>query len=103
MRGSITVLVCIVMLGLLASPGDALALRCGGSLVSVGDVRLEVAAKCGEPSEKTLYYEERKIGRSTRIVPVEVWIYNFGPQRFVYFLTFEKGKLVETRTGGYGY
>jgi hypothetical protein len=95
--------VCILLLVLLPGTMDGLALRCGTELVREGDIRSEVLAKCGEPTDRTLYYEEREIGRITRIVPIEVWIYNFGAQTFVHFLTFENGKLVGIQTGGYGY
>jgi hypothetical protein len=48
-------------------------------------------------------------GRCTTIVedsvevPVDAWTYDFGPQRFVRFLTFEHGKLIQIDSGGYGH
>jgi hypothetical protein len=94
----------IVLFGLtLVASGDAGALRCGSELVSEGDIRPEVLAKCGEPADRTVYYEKRRIGSVTRVVPVEVWTYNFGRQTFIHFLTFENGQLTGIQTGGYGF
>jgi Protein of unknown function (DUF2845) len=31
------------------------------------------------------------------------WTYNFGPTRFVYYLTFQEGKLIDITTGDYGH
>jgi hypothetical protein len=36
-------------------------------------------------------------------VPVEEWTYDFGPQRFIQFLTFEDGRLVRVQSGDYGH
>ena len=40
--------------------------------------------------------------RKTFVV-VEEWTYNLGPNRFTRILTFRNNKLVDIRTGGYGY
>ncbi|MCP4682629.1 MAG: DUF2845 domain-containing protein [Desulfobacterales bacterium] len=36
-------------------------------------------------------------------VTVAEWLYNFGPNRFVKTLVFENNRMVEIKTGGYGY
>ncbi|EKD40012.1 MAG: hypothetical protein ACD_75C00204G0001, partial [uncultured bacterium] len=36
-------------------------------------------------------------------VTTEEWVYNFGPDRFLYHLKFLDDRLVEIRTGEYGY
>jgi hypothetical protein len=94
--------IALAVLVLLAT-GEAAALRCGNELVSEGDIRPEVLAKCGEPADRTVYYEKRRVGSVTKIVPVEVWTYNFGRQTFIHFLTFENGQLTGIETGGYGF
>ena len=33
----------------------------------------------------------------------EVWTYNFGRTKFIYYLTFQSGELVRIESGGYGY
>jgi hypothetical protein len=90
--------------------------RCGGDLVYEGDARSRVLAKCGEPSDVThsvalraaapvLWRDGRPVYFSSGYVevPVEVWIYNRGPNDFMRQLRFEDGMLIEIRTLGYGY
>jgi hypothetical protein len=72
--------------------GRALAFYCGSRLVSVGDSKGEVAARCGKPASK----EGRPSGKG------EEWIYDFGPESLIQILTFKGGKLTEIKTGGYG-
>ena len=77
-------------------------------IVSPGDSMSDVAAKWGEPTWKETRQEEFKekidngLERKT-IVTTDEWTYNFGPNRFVRILTFKNSKLVDIRTGGYGY
>lgn len=104
----------VVILGLLAC-SPAFAFRCGNKLVAKGDSRSEVAAKCGEPTEVTSqrsvyrrpviwshgrpYY----IGEDFIEIPVESWIYNLGPNKFMRRVIFEDGIVAEIETLGYGY
>jgi hypothetical protein len=112
------------MLGALALSRDARAdsLSCDGRIVSTGDSRYEVKSVCGEPDDASQRVEYRTVrGRvsgpcrridgkitcsDTREQVVEVvideWIYDFGRNRFIEYLTFEQGKLVSIRTGSYG-
>jgi hypothetical protein len=101
---------------------------CDGKLISVGDTKYEVLGKCGEPdfidvrTEKRVkrdYYRElvplwdfnrystRQLYREPFLVVEEVvieeWTYNFGPTRFIRYLTFENGKLVNIVSGDYGF
>jgi hypothetical protein len=105
----------IVMLGLLtASPAFA-TLRCGSKIISEGDYRSEVAAKCGEPAEvitersvfrrPVIWTRGRPyfIGQDYIEVPVESWVYNFGPNKLMQRIRFEDGVVVEIETLGYGY
>jgi hypothetical protein len=92
---------------------DALAMRCGTRLVRIGDHKLDVLEKCGEPDSV-----ERRMGiRGSRLrhprgvleieqfeqVEIEEWIYNFGPRKFKQLLEFENGELKEIYDVGYGY
>jgi len=36
-------------------------------------------------------------------IPVDVWVYNLGPNKLMRRLRFEDGKLVDIETLGYGY
>ena len=105
----------IVIFGLLAASPSFAAFRCGSHLVSEGDLRSEVASKCGEPDDivnqrsvfrrPVIWTRGRPyyIGEDLIEVPVENWIYNLGPNKLMRKLTFEGGVLAEIETLGYGY
>jgi hypothetical protein len=103
-------------LGFLAcAPAYADTFRCGTQLLSEGDSRAEVAARCGEPTDvierRTVfrrpviwdYGRPMIVGEDFVEVPVEVWLYNLGPNKLMRRLTFEGGYVVEIETLGYGY
>lgn len=86
----------------------ALALRCHGKIVSIGDRKFYVREVCGKPT----YVEEHTYAlpsivfhphthtyteRTTYVVD-EVWTYDFGAGRLIYLLTFRHGKLVRIDT-----
>src|SRR5262245_40632794 len=97
-----------------ASPAFA-SLRCGTHLITEGDTRSEVAAKCGNPTEidqrtailrrPIVWLNGRpvSVGDNLIEVPVEVWVYNLGPSKLMRRLRFEDGLLVNIETLGYGY
>lgn len=107
----------------LSSSARADSLSCEGRIVSSGDSRYEVKAVCGEPDDASQRVEYRTArGRvagpctreggkircsQTREHVVEVvideWIYDFGRNRFIEYLTFEQGHLVSVRAGSYGH
>jgi hypothetical protein len=81
--------------------------ECGDRIISTGETKGEVLAKCGEPFYRTSYDEELReqfdeIHSRRVVVTVEEWTYNFGPQRFLRIITFRNGKVVDIRTGQYG-
>lgn len=81
--------------------------ECTEQLVSIGDSKTDVLARCGEPSLKDSHVEEtrEKLGDMEQkvFVTVEEWTYNLGPTRFVRILTFRNSRLTDIRTGNYGY
>jgi hypothetical protein len=99
----------------LASPAEASesSLRCEGGLVSPGDSKLDVLGKCGEPALRDSRTEERAsaaLDEHAQAVSgirisavVDDWTYNFGPQRFMYVVSLEGGKVVAIERAGYGY
>jgi NAD(P)H-hydrate repair Nnr-like enzyme with NAD(P)H-hydrate epimerase domain len=109
-------------LGILLGAGDAAAdgMRCGNRLVSKGDTTYAVRSRCGEPSDATRRVETRTERRRVRVacgrgdarcervqevsadVVIDEWVYDFGPQQFVRYLTFVDGKLFHVETGSYG-
>ena len=107
-------------LGFLAAPClgatavQADSLRCGSKLVSEDDTRAQVLAKCGEAADvqhssvwrvPLVWIGGRRIraGNDLIEVPVELWIYNFGPHKFMRRVRFEDGLVVDVETLGYGY
>ncbi len=97
---------------LISSP--AYAFRCGSKLVVEGDTRAQVRNKCGEPVEVThksilrapvYWFHGRLIEISSELVevPVEIWLYNLGPNKFMQRLRFEDGELIEIESLGYGF
>jgi hypothetical protein len=106
----------ILALGLtFAAASPAYAFRCGSKLIVEGATRSEVAAKCGDPTEidrrsailrrATVWIRGRPYfaGDSLIEIPVEIWIYNLGPNKLMRKLRFEDGVLVDIDTLGYGY
>ena len=104
----------VLVLGFLAS-AQALAFRCGTRLVSEGDTRSQVIAKCGDPSDvanqgsvfrRPVFWNHGRryyAGENFIEVPIETWVYNLGPNKLMRRLRFEGGVVVEITTLGYGY
>lgn len=97
---------------LLLNIQHAFALNCGKKLVELGDKKVEVLIKCGEPvleekwQEKVIVYHDfqRQIIKGKALhYDVEEWTYNFGSNRFLYFLRFVNGKLSNIEEGFRGY
>jgi len=114
----------LVVAGLsLSSSARADTLACEGRIVENGDSRYDVKSVCGEPDDAAQRVEYRTAsGRvagpcsrdgdkircsQTRERVIEVvideWVYDFGRNRFIEYLTFEQGHLVQVRTGKYGH
>ncbi|MCG6893018.1 MAG: DUF2845 domain-containing protein [Desulfobacteraceae bacterium] len=93
---AVTVVLCTA---LLVVPPAAFSLRCGSQIVERGDTKQRVYRACGEPD-----YQEvtgfQDIGRAT--VKIEIWFYDFGPQKFTQTLTFHGNRLVRIEAGDYG-
>jgi hypothetical protein len=90
-----------------AKEPEAASTGCGDRIISVGETKADVLAKCGEPFTKTSHQEalRQELDRSTSrtvFVTVEEWTYNFGPDRFMRVITLRNGKVTDIRTAGYG-
>lgn len=107
-------LLCAVLTSLLSAPAAADALRCGTRLVTEGDTRAQVEARCGTPVDITrrsrlaapiIWRHGRpyRVGDSAVEVVIEEWTYNLGPQRFMRRVRFEDGRVIAVETLGYGY
>jgi hypothetical protein len=106
----------ILALSLLASaPSYADDFRCGRRIVSDGDSRAEVLAKCGEPADvvtlKSVFHRPAiwsdgrpyYIGEDYMEIQVESWTYNLGPNKLMRRIRFEDGIVTDIETLGYGY
>src|SRR4051794_15666208 len=81
-------------------------MRCGDRLINTGDSTYDVKSRCGLPQDATQRVETRTERRRVRVpcgrgdarcdrvaevsadVVIDEWTYDFGPQRFVHYLTF---------------
>lgn len=95
-------------------PAQASTVRCGGRLIREGDAAAEVRARCGAPTDVTrteirkapiIWRDGRpyRLAGGDRLVPVETWIYNLGPNKFMRKLRIEDGIVVSIDTLGYGH
>jgi hypothetical protein len=87
------------------------ATRCDPSTIDEGDTKLELLATCGDPTMREAWEETRSsalsaAGTSEAVavtVVVELWTYDFGPNRFIRLYRIEDGRVTAVETGGYGY
>jgi hypothetical protein len=94
-----------------ATAASESSLRCAGGLVGLGDATIDLLGKCGAPALREPRVDEAWVafgggGSSVQrrvLLAVERWTYDFGPQRFLMFVTLEMGKVVGIERGGYGY
>jgi NADPH-dependent 2,4-dienoyl-CoA reductase/sulfur reductase-like enzyme len=113
MRRIVIVASVLQVILLAAAVGTVLALDCHGRLVVIGASPWEVKERCGEPSaieDGVKHLPQRAydpVSQATVyiLVPVQqsIWTYNFGSTRFLYYLTFQEGKLIDITTGDYGH
>jgi hypothetical protein len=82
-------------------PSVAMAgIRCGNRIIDTGTTSTEAAyrgATTGAPG-----HPNSVIGSGVEI-QIEVWTYNFGPDRLIERIWFEDGVVVNIESLGYGY
>jgi hypothetical protein len=98
-------------------------LSCQDRIVSTGSSTYDVQSLCGPPDFVDHRAEVRTFRRPVSVpcitpqgvgrciaymddsveVAIDEWTYDFGPQRFVRYLTFEQGRVIAIRAGGYGH
>ena len=110
-----------VLLGLAAPPAWADTMRCKNKLVTDGDTMYDVRSRCGEAVSQLHRVELRTVRQwvagpcrtndprscgqmveRTIEVAIDEWTYDFGPHRFVQYLTFEQGRLLTIVSGSKG-
>lgn len=115
MKSKIFTLVFVVL-----GVSPASAMYCGVNVINEGLTKFEVLQRCGPPTYADTVYESRLVTQNPTIsrplvgpgiampypgwreVPIDEWVYNFGPTQFMPQLIFEGGRLVEIRSLGYG-
>jgi len=106
----------ILIFAVINKPGNVFGWSCGREIVSVGDSKGRVLAKCGSP-ESSYVANEKQSGtfggrvrnhgyysgtyNSTTAV-TEVWVYNCGSSDYLYELRFEGDVLVGIQSVGDG-
>jgi hypothetical protein len=85
------------------APARAESLRCNGTIASVGDSRLSVLHKCGEPAMRDTYCAPAYFAHSLNLVPypvasafvpclpVDEWVYDRGPGHLMATVRFRYG------------
>ncbi len=79
-------------------------LRCKSGLIMIGESKLEVVSKCGEPASKDTV--ERRVppwSARPQYVTIEEWTYNFGPTDFIHVLEFQGSSLKAIKRGDRGF
>jgi len=107
----ITRISCIlIVILLLSTTSDATAsdFMCGSRIITTGEGKDDVFKKCGEASSVKVWEERiiRDLGSGLLVVEpvtIEEWEYNLGPNRFIRYLRFENGQLINIADGDYGY
>src|ERR1700736_2564858 len=108
-------LILVVILASISWDASAQAMECGNKLITRGDSIAKVATLCGNPAQ----VDRTSIVQSTSAsfvngqwvqsgggqveIPVEIWLYNFGPDKLMQQIRFEDGRVVKIETLDYGY
>jgi Protein of unknown function (DUF2845) len=79
-------------------PGVASAsMRCGSRLIDTGISSAEVSSFCGAPTQV-----DRVTGTGAD-VQIEIWTYNFGPDKLMERVRIENAVVVDIQSLGYGF
>lgn len=93
----------LFLIGLLLS-GSALAegsLRCGSSVISVGDTKTEMIMKCGSPvsSAPKTTVTENENGTKSVVQVGEILTMDMGKDKFMALVTVENGVITHVEDG----
>jgi len=79
------------------------SMRCRNGIVSIGDTVPDVIKKCGPPVFQDRREQAQGSRRSLEIITVDDWVYNFGPQEFMYQVIFKNGRVAKIESREHGY
>jgi hypothetical protein len=104
--------VACLALALLPALASADSMRCGSKVISEGDSIDRVLQYCGEPAERRRTYIVRQprfeVGSQEysfpgeEEVPVDLWTYDFGPNKLMMRVRMIAGEVDSIETLGYG-
>jgi hypothetical protein len=94
--------------------GIAQSVVCGGKIINEGVSQVEVSAKCGTPAQvdhhtRNLVAAVGAVSQPSYVVgtsddvDVDVWTYNFGPNKLMQRIWFEGGLVKRVESLGYGF
>lgn len=100
------IIILLIAFIFLSAYQEMYALRCGDHLIDVGDSKIKVLHNCGRPTildtiNNCVFMTKQH--RCTNTNSTVIWTYNFGPNQFVYVITFANNKVISIETNGYGY
>ena len=107
----VSLLGAMLICGLLAGPVRAESLRCSGGSSEVGDSRVSVLFKCGEPLLRDaycapVYYQgslspvpEPLASLALPCLPIDEWVYDRGPGNLMATVRFRFGVVQSIRYG----
>jgi hypothetical protein len=82
---------------------NADSLRCGANIVQVGDIKVDVLQKCGQPLATDSYcrneYRTGRYGQEAICHNVDLWTFNFGQGTFLMNVEFEEGRITTITHG----
>ena len=101
--------VCIIVVCLIFAAvncyalGETKSMICKSGIVSPGDDMMTVIKKCGLPANRLSVWKRYKFaGKSYSAT--EQWLYNFGPNEFMYYAIFNGSQVVLLYSSNdYGY
>ncbi len=90
------------------------SLRCSNRVISTGSTQAEVANFCGDPAQvehKTIYNTVaggapsflNGVAQTSAEIQVDIWTYNFGPNKLMQRIRFEDGVVVHIESLNYGF
>jgi hypothetical protein len=105
----------LAILVVFSGAASAQTMECGNKLITRGDSIAKVGTLCGNPTQvdhsSIVRYASagwvngqwvQSTGGQIEI-PVEIWLYNLGPDRLMRQIRFEDGYVVKIETLDYGY
>jgi hypothetical protein len=102
MKVLLFIVICMFLFVYPALSDDSLThLRCKSGLIAIGENKLEILSKCGEPDSKESI--ERRVPGGSEYTNIDIWTYNFGSHDFIHTLEFKGGTLKSIKRGGRGF